>query len=102
MDDDYGAAQPLIDLVNKYHDNVSKVLNMIPTFGVKPMADKVEPVQKMNWTPAPNDEQKKAIENQYAPTKAPETKPLSQRTLGGAKRPAIKKPVTTQTQRKQP
>ena len=34
--------------------------------------------------------------------KLDESKPLSQRTLGGVKRPPIKKPATTQTQRKQP
>ncbi len=37
------------------------------------------------------------------PAKTPDTKPLSQRTLGGKKRPPIKKPTDTQqTQRKQP
>ena len=37
------------------------------------------------------------------PTKDPDLKPLSQRTLGGKKRPPIKKPASTnQTQRKQP
>lgn len=53
---------------------------------------------QMNWTPEPNEEQKKAIEDRDA-----ETKPLSQRKLGGKNRPAIKKPAATnQTQRKQP
>ena len=64
--------------------------------------------QQMNWKPEPNAEQQKylddkaAEEEKSAPAKTSGTKPLSQRTLGGVKRPAIKKPATTQTQRKQP
>ncbi len=50
-----------------------------------------------------NDSFRKQAEDEALPTKTPDTKPLSQRTLGGKKRPPIKKPTDTQqTQRKQP
>ena len=50
-----------------------------------------------------NDSFRKQAEDDALPTKAPNTKPLSQRTLGGVKRPAIKKPtISNPTQRKQP
>ena len=60
-----------------------------------------------NWQADPEDVKKandgfrKQAEDE-APTKTPDTKPLSQRTLSAKKRPPIKKPATTQTQRKQP
>ena len=59
--------------------------------------------QQMNWKPEPNAEQQKEIDDRNAASKDAETKPLSQRTLGAKKRPAIKKPtVTNPAQRKQP
>lgn len=64
-------------------------------------------LEKKTWQADPADV-KKATDTfkqpeDATPAKTPETKPLSQRTLGGKKRPPIKKPTdTNQTQRKQP
>ena len=83
-------AQPFIDMKNKLAEWANKAEEWDKPIGKKQ--------DSTGWTPEPNEEQKKAIEDRNA-----ETKPLSQRKLGGKNRPAIKKPAATnQTQRKQP
>ncbi len=81
MAQEYGAAQPLIDLARKYHDNFSKVLDMIPSFGTKPVADKnaESSTDSGKLPPEWEEANRKSIEQQ----KASERKPISKRKLGG-------------------
>lgn len=69
MAQDYGAAQPIADWVNKY------------VFGKPPKKAAPAKAQTMNWTPEANEEQKREISG---------TKPLSKRNLG-VKTPAKKR-----------
>lgn len=100
MAQDYGAAQPLMDLVNRYHDNISKVIDMIPSFGVKPVADKSAGSSTDSgklpdeWEEA----NRKSVQQQLAPA----NKPLSQRTLGGAKKTPARTVTNKAAARKTP
>lgn len=97
-DEDVG--QGVLDSISKPYRTVYEKVTHFFGDPTTPAAGTKAP--QMNWKPEANAEQQKEIDDRNAPAKDAETKPLSQRTLGAKKRPAIKKPTTNQTQRKQP
>ncbi len=94
------------DVINDIKQPFRSVYERVTHFFGDPAANAATKVDK-SWQADPADV-KKATDSfkqpeDATPAKTPETKPLSQRTLGGKKRPPIKKPADTQqTQRKQP
>ena len=74
MTQDYGAAQPIVDVAKKAYSKVSDML------GEKPAPKSVpKPAQQMNWKPSVNVEQKAQLEKQYSHPIAPEVSQRKQR-----------------------
>ncbi len=100
-DDNLG--QQVMDQISKPYRSVYERV----THFFDPATNAATNVDK-SWQANPDDVKKAtatfaAKPEDETPAKTPDTKPLSQRTLGGKKRPPIKKPTDTQqTQRKQP
>lgn len=81
MAQDYGAAQPIYDWVNK--------TIVQPAKSVLGAADKIPPASKaetMNWKPEPNEEQKAQIKRQSKASDDPK--------LGGTKKKSATKKKT--------